>query len=358
MFLRYNKTIWFLIYFLPTIIFILLPAVFIFLIDPLWQWNHPFHIKTWHQSFNERLQKTNYLASRTIKVDTLIVGSSRSSYMDPSKLGSKNSFNYAVSSGTASEFAYYINYVKSRSSIPLKFILVESSFNHALSIDKTYDIPTFYVKNAQDFTKKINNLFSKDALNLAKSVTYKPTYNNYFVHGNNFTSYRYPQRNNFSLQQKEQEILSNLASYKQSVYNSDFDINYSIYLKDIRTAIGNSEFAVYTTPVSKYLLMLLIKENQWGNYKHWLQELVDEFGSVYHFMYPNILTLDDTSFNDAHHPTEATCNLILNAINNRQKSSALDNDYYILLNKRNFNEQLSKIKECFDSLKKDMERYR
>lgn len=65
--------------------------------------------------------------------------------------------------------------------------------------------------------------------------------------------------------------------------------------------------------------MLLIKENQWGNYKHWLQELVDEFGSVYHFMYPNILTLDDTSFNDAHHPTEATCNLILNAINNRQK---------------------------------------
>jgi len=351
---KYNKSIWFLIYFLPTIVFILAPAVFIFLIDPLWQWNHPFHIRAWHQSFNERLQKTNYLASRAIKIDTLIVGSSRSSYMDPSKLGSENSFNYAVSSGTASEFAHHINYVKSRSSIPLKFILVESSFNHALSIDKTYDSPIFYVKNAQNYTKKINNLFSKDALKLAKNVVYKPTYNNYLVHGNYFASCRYSKRNDFSLQQKEQEISSNIMSYKQNVYNSDFDINYSKHLKDIKAAIRNSEFIIYTPPVSKYLLLLLINENQWNNYKQWLRKLVDEFGSVYHFMYPSLLTLDDASFNDAHHPTTQTCDLILEIINNRQKISTYD-DICVVLNKSNFNEQLLKIKKRFDRLKKDME---
>lgn len=333
---------------------ILAPAAFIFFIDPLWQWDHPFHIKAWHPSFNERLQKTNYLASRAIKIDTLIVGSSRSSYMDSSRLGSKYSFNYAVSSGTASEFACHINFVKSRSSIPLKFILVESSFNHALNTKKTYDPPIFYIKNAKDYTKKINNLFSKDALNLAKNVAYKPTYNNYLVSGDSFISHRYAKRSSFTPQQKEQEILANLSSYKENVYNSNFDNNFSMYLKDIKLAIGNCEFVVYTTPVSKYLLLLLINKNQWENYEKWLSRLVNEYETVYHFMYPSSLTFNDASFNDAHHPTTQTSNLILKVINNRHKNPT-SADYYIILNKSNLKGQLSIIKNRFYRLKYEME---
>lgn len=56
--------------------------------------------------------------------------------------------------------------------------------------------------------------------------------------------------------------------------------------------------------------------------------------------------------------TTPTCNLILNVIYDRQKSSVFDNDYYIIFNKHNFDKQLSTIKERFNSLKKDMERYR
>ena len=55
---------------MPTFVFILCPAAYVFLVDPLWQWDHPWHLKRWHRPFNERLLKTNYLASHKVYIDT------------------------------------------------------------------------------------------------------------------------------------------------------------------------------------------------------------------------------------------------------------------------------------------------
>lgn len=344
---RHDFIVWCVIFFLPTSIAILL-ATYVFFIDPLWQWNHPFHIKAYHPPFNERIQKTNYLASRRPRIDTLIVGSSRSSYMDPTELGSEYAFNYAVSSGTASEFADHIKYTRKRSRVPLKLILIESSFGHALKCKRTFNEPGFYIENAEKSSNKINNLFSKDAWRIAIKTRDIPSYTYYLICGAKFHSYRYGKRELFSLRQKEREIASQVSIYRKDVYNREYDPLFSGYISEIHDAVDNTDFIVYTTPVSKYLLKLIVDMKQLDNYERWIRELVNEYGSIYNFMYPNKITMNDDSFNDAHHPTNDTASFLIRVMTGRV--SDCDLDYAAVMDKANIDHLLPIIRKRFEAL--------
>lgn len=348
---RLNFIIWCLIFFLPTSIVILYPAAYVFFIDPLWQWNHPFHIRAWHPPFNERIQKTNYLASRKPKIDTLIVGSSRSSFIDPAELGSQYAFNYSVSSGTASEFADHIKYTRKRSNNPLRLVLIESSFFHALKFKHTFNAPHFYVDNAEDFSKKINNIFSKDAFQLAKKIKTTPSYvyEYYLINKAQVQSHKYGgQREGFTSHQKEQEITYQVSSYRENVYNKEFDPLFPRYISEIHDAVGSANYIVYATPVSKYLLKLMVEMKQLDNYEHWIRNLVNEFGTIYNFMYPNKITMNDDSFYDAHHTTSDTASFLIRIMTNR--AGARDLEYVAVIDKTNIDYLLPIIRKRFEEL--------
>lgn len=318
---KHHFAIWSVIFFLPTFIFIICPAIHIFLVDPLWQWDHPWHLKRWHRPFNERTQKTNYLASHEICIDTLIVGSSRSAYINPEWLCTKNGFNYAVSSGKPSEFAAHINYVRKKSSVPLTFVVIESSFGHALTVDTTFEAPQKYIDVAEDWTKKYKNLFSRDTYKLAKDSRRSPIYNHYLYDGGRLNSYRYPHIQYANDAAKDKVVSQQIDSYRKNVYNKAYDESFAKYLSEIHKALGGTEFIVYTTPVSKPMMKLLYDMGRMEAYERWLRELVSEFGVVYHFIYPNEITMDLDSFNDAHHPTKATAEKIVRNIRELSESS-------------------------------------
>lgn len=311
---KHNFIIWSIIFFIPTFIFIICPAIYIFLVDPLWQWDHPWHLTRWHRPFNERMQKTNYLASHKLNIDTLIVGSSRSSYINPEWLGTGNGFNYAVSSGKPSEFATHISYVKKRSKMPLRLVVIESSFGHALAVDTTFEEPQKYIDDAEDWTKKYKNLFSRDTYKLAKNSCRSPLYNYYLYEGEVLHSYRYPYREYANSTTKEQEVSSQVDSYRKNAYNRAYDELFSEHLSDIHKALGDTDFIVYTTPVSAPMMCLMYDMGRMDAYERWLRELVAEFERVYHFMYPNEITMDLDNFNDAHHPTEETTERLIQII--------------------------------------------
>lgn len=327
---KYSFAIWSVIFFLPTFIFIICPAIYIFLVDPLWQWDHPWHLKRWHRPFNERIQKTNYLASHEVRIDTLIVGSSRSAYINPEWLGTKNGFNYAVSSGKPSEFATYINYVKEKSQTPLKLVVIESSFGHALTVDTTFEEPQKYVDGAEAWTKKYKNLFSRDTYKLAKDARRSPIYNHYLYDGGTLYSYRYPRIQYADDAAKEKVVSQQIDSYMKNVYNKAYDESFAEYLSEIHKALGSADFIVYTTPVSEPMMKLLYDMGRMDAYERWLRELVAEFGVVYHFMYPNNMTTNMDNFNDAHHPTEDTAEKIVRNI--RELSAAMEHNCMRRLN--------------------------
>ena len=346
---KHNFIIWSIIFFIPTFIFIICPAIYIFLVDPLWQWDHPWHLTRWHRPFNERMQKTNYLASHKLNIDTLIVGSSRSSYINPEWLGTGNGFNYAVSSGKPSEFATHISYVKKRSKMPLRLVVIESSFGHALAVDTTFEEPQKYIDDAEDWAKKYKNLFSRDTYKLAKNSRRSPLYNYYLYEGEVMHSYRYPYREYANSTAKEQEVSSQVDSYRKNAYNRAYDELFSEHLSDIHKALGDTDFIVYTTPVSAPMMHLMYDMGRMDAYERWLRELVAEFGRVYHFMYPSTITMDSDSFNDAHHPTidtsEEIVNIIMGLDNNETTYDA--DDVCMILRRDNIDQYINRLHELF-----------
>ena len=350
---KHSFTIWSIIFFLPAFIFIICPAIYIFLVDPLWQWDHPWHLARWHRPFNERIQKTNYLASHKVNIDTLIVGSSRSSYINPKWLGTENGFNYAVSSGKPSEFATHISYVKKRSRIPLKLVVIESSFGHALTVDTTFEEPQKYIDDAEDWIKKYKNLFSRDTYKLAKNSRRSPQYNYYLYEGGALHSYRYPYRKYEDDNAKHKVIEYDIKTYRENAYNRDYDESFAKYLSDIHKALGDTNFIVYTTPVSKPMMQLLYDMGRMEAYERWLRELVTEFGVVYHFMYPNGITMDLTNFNDAHHPTKETSAEIMNIIQTFKHERTRENEAYcgIVLTASNIDEEITRFRKQFKTLR-------
>ena len=81
--------------FITIIIVVLLPIILVnFIIDPLWTFNHSNQFNNAQQGFNERQQKTNraYFVGLE-KYDTLLIGSSRSTYINQHDFYNMNVFN-------------------------------------------------------------------------------------------------------------------------------------------------------------------------------------------------------------------------------------------------------------------------
>ena len=55
---------------------------FNYYIDPLWNFNHKNEWNDFQDGFDERQQKTNYILSHPFQYDSLMIGTSRVTYMN------------------------------------------------------------------------------------------------------------------------------------------------------------------------------------------------------------------------------------------------------------------------------------
>ena len=80
-----------------SILLLLLTAFVNYVVDPLWIFTHNNKFNSKQLSFNERQQKTNFLYFNKIKYDNVLIGSSRTTYIDPNAFNALGkTFNYAV----------------------------------------------------------------------------------------------------------------------------------------------------------------------------------------------------------------------------------------------------------------------
>lgn len=354
--MKHSKGLWLVVFFLPVIVFILSPAVFVYLADPLWQWNHPFHIPGYHRGFDERLQKTNYLASRRLHIDTVVIGSSRTAYTDP-LIYSEKGFNYATSSGQMSNFAEYLNFIRQRNSMPIEKVVLEATFFGAIEKDRTIPSPESIISQARDWRRKLQLLFSRDAADKARNVLFfweidsglseediiRLKSDRYFVSFGKFCSFRSKKYVTEDLFEKR--VKTQVKTYEENVYNMPYNDRYQQFLQDVHKVLPNAKYIVYTTPVTKYLLEAFYKQGRLDDYARWLKELVREFELVYNFMYPNSITLDDSSFADAHHPRPQTVQIIAKKI--QDPASLPPGDWGTLVTEENLDEHLRRVRFLF-----------
>ena len=89
-------------------------------VDPMWCFNHETPYAEWREFIDERIQKTNLLQYRNFKIDTLIIGTSRSLGISPNTLG-PNGMNFALTGCMAFEYTYIIEtFYQARGYYPTK----------------------------------------------------------------------------------------------------------------------------------------------------------------------------------------------------------------------------------------------
>ena len=106
-------------------------SAFIYYIDPLWLFGTSHKYNDVQVAFNERQQKMNHIYYQPFEYDTLLLGSSRSTYINQHDFEGMDVYNFAVSNISVREYNAFIEFAK------------EKRIQHAI-----LDIQKKYGKNA------------------------------------------------------------------------------------------------------------------------------------------------------------------------------------------------------------------
>ena len=277
-----------------------------YIVDPFWCFQHEVPFGRYQTMFDERQQKTNYLAFRDVDFDTVMLGNSRVTYMDPRDVPGR-AFNYATSSMKPYEFLPYLRFAARRSASPLNTIILGMSFVDTNANSRlSFDSPEEYIARATSWGFRYKSLLNVELLRHSVASIRRE------LRGNYHDSYVREGREIVSKQMKlpvpealrRSEIEENLAVYRARAYGKDYEYldNRQVYT-ELKNAFPSSRFLVFSTPVSAHLLNLLVEQGLFDDYTRWVADLVEVFGEVWNFMYYNEITTDDTNYKDAHHYT-------------------------------------------------------
>jgi hypothetical protein len=253
-------------------------------IDPANIFNHSHSLNRWKYGFDERLQKTSYLTHRSDidAIDTILFGSSRNTYYDQENFEGLTVFNYAVSNGNPEEYVTFLDYARSLKGTEFENIIIGLDFvgygfddknakSNALLMD---DIKgSFFWLKYVSFHMLVNSMKTVVSSTHTKLGTR--------VYDNN---------NNTYISRVEPDTTIATAKRRSGSYYSNmvFDDGYFDALRDIRAANPNTNFIVFTNPVSTPFLDAIYTDTALKErYFQWTREIVDVFGDVYFFTYPN-----------------------------------------------------------------------
>ncbi|MGG0720104.1 hypothetical protein ABE096_21360 [Robertmurraya massiliosenegalensis] len=339
---------WFFKTTLPTISILLFIGVFNYFIDPLWSFNHSHKFNDYQNAFNERQQKTNYINFHKFSYDSLLLGSSRTTYINQNDFEGYKVYNYAVSSMSVQEYNEFIDYAKKENGSEFKTIIIGLDF-FATSKSRIPEDPSIYFNKTNEFLYRYKTLLSIDTLKYSIMnffASYKNEYNPSFLRY--YTRENVANENPESNNDTEKSIEKTVERYKQNVYgkNYSYNNNYIDILQELKIKNSNTNFIVFTTPVSASLYNTLIEEGRLNDYKRWLKDIVSVFGEVYHFMYINSVTENISNYYDGHHYHPKVGTLIAHKITNYPDRN-IPNDFGILLNKKNIHIYLDKLENNF-----------
>ncbi len=283
-------------------------GLFNYFIDPLWCFSHSNALNNHQPGFNERQQKTNRALFTGLKrYDTLLLGSSRTAYIDQHDFKGMEVFNYAADNMLPWEYEKWIDIATEIKGAPFKNIIIGIDFfgtaeNYDAVIRRFYGgkVPGDYFETAQKPLYRFKSLLSYDALKHAvESVrrTFHPTISDYdrknVRHCNIIVSD----------ETREHHIERDIDEYKEHLTkNYHYRSGWKRMLERLKRRYPGTRFIIFTTPVSKpFFETFIIEANHMREYKRWLKETVETMGSLYHFMDLNSVTTDLDNFFDAHH---------------------------------------------------------
>lgn len=303
--------------------------------DPFWVFNHSHKYNSIQKAVNERQQKTNYIYFTQNKFDTLLLGSSRTTYAHSSSFLPLNVFNYSASGMRPHEYLAFIDFAINDSKQPIENIIIAmdffgyldgalSKFRNPSDITNSTKMPYYRYKILFSFSS-FNNSIKNLRDNLKNKIDDR--YDRNLV------------RTRIQKENVEKEIKNDLEHYAKNAYAHTALANYKGLIKEIKNKYDDKKFIIYTTPISTPLFNKMLELEHIDNYKNWLRDLVEVFEEVHHFMYINSVTNDyNNYFADSNHAYPKTYDIVAKTVLQRKN---IINDFGIILTKDNLEEFLS-----------------
>ncbi|WP_373073745.1 hypothetical protein [Sulfurimonas sp.] len=296
--------------------------------------------------FDEREQKTNYINSHNMKkFDSVLLGSSRSTFINQNSFVNMNVYNYAVNSMYPTEYREYINFFKDNVNHKLKYIILGVDFfgtNKKFPI--TFNKPSFYLEKSSSILYKFNNLLSYDMLEFSKKNIKNYFYNKEFIYYDR-ANIKYHDILDETTRKKRYKMTLTKHIKGFEGKNYEYNENYVQIFEKIKQENKESQFIVFTPPVTADLLVAIIRDtNRYNEYKRWLYDLIHTFGKVYHFMDINSMTTNFSNYPDDDHMYPKHINLVAKIISS--KSNNID-DFGVILDKDNIKEYLYELQKKY-----------
>ncbi len=342
--------------FVKTLLFTLFGIVlsvglFNLFMDPMWTFSHAHYFNSKQKGFDERQQKTNLAYFRDFDYNTVLMGSSRATLLDQNVLSHDDIkvFNYAISLSMPQEYKTYIDFAKQRTKKPLKAIFLELDFygtNKNNKRLKEYKQDRA-IEKAKSCCYRWKMLFSFSTLkmslnNLARAILRKNFHRSYNRYNVAYTDRYAPESVKKDV---EKTTLKSAVGMEDYAYNE----YYRSIFNQLKRENPESRFVVFTSPASSFYLDLLFKNGLWNAYSQWLKDLVEEFGSVYHFMDYNTITLNyPTYFLDYHHVYPKIQNMMAKKVIGI-KDPEIPEDFGFVLSKKNIDHYLHTLKKRIEA---------
>lgn len=283
---------------------ILLPLVaiagFNCYIDPLWNFEHANRYNRIQASFDERQQKTNLVSFGSFDYDTLILGSSRVTYISQYDFVGHRAFNYSVSNMLLDEYYDYVEYAKLKNGHDFDYIIIGLDFYTTnRNLKREFQEPSVYINKSNEFAYRYKTLLSTDVLKYA--------WQNFQTSRVGIPqNFAYDRRNVKTLnivpeKEKASKINATLEKYRRDLYSNYEYTDVKGILTRLKKSNPHTRFIVFTTPVSQPLFNLMKEEGLLPYYRRWLSDCADAFGEVYNFMGPNSITTNLDNYYDASH---------------------------------------------------------
>jgi hypothetical protein len=319
-----KKKLWVICILSILLIFIITIMGINFFIDPNWSFSHEHYFNTSQSDFNERQTKANYLTYREESYDAILLGSSRTTYINQNEF-SLSTFNYGVSAVSVQEFERMIDFALDtqekeyfeRIYIGLDFFATNANRDDLETLEETSN-------NAFEMTNNKSNRYTE----LLSIDTFENSVKNaiasFFKNRGTQRYQRSYDRNNIATalvvdaQTAEQNIADDVQRYKETHYGSNYKYNknYKDIMQSLIDKYPNTEFIVFTNPIHFELFSAIDENNLEDDFNQWLKDIVEVFGEVHNFIGKNEITTDSSYYYDGHHYYEEVGTMIVEYLEN------------------------------------------
>lgn len=246
---------------------------------------------------NERYIKTVFLSNHKNQYDSVIIGSSRSSYINASKFLKYNMFNYSISGISLDEYLPYLKFYKKTQGIP-RLVILALDFYGSNKAYQTPFKPEIIIKNSlSKFALFMDYTRIKNAHISLKMLISEPS--DYSIY---YTRDLIKKRGSDKIEGLNTEIIKrNTLELKSDFKNYSLRDDYKSQLLKIKEFFPNSKIVVFICPIHRSLSMATNHLVDPLNYQNWVSEIVSVFGHCYDFNKYDCIVNDEKNFFDASH---------------------------------------------------------